>query len=115
MAYELTGKIKFISETQTFASGFCKRFMVIEKEDGNYTNCYGVEALKENVSKFDGFNIGEEVVVSVFENSLAKVREYNDKWYSDMPTVMKVERMGDASEVPEPAPKADEPEDDIPF
>ena len=116
MAYEMTGKIKFISETETFASGFSKRFLVIEKDDGKYTNDYGVQAFKENVSKFDGLNVGEEVTVEVFDNTIGKVREYNGKWYSDMPTVVNIERMGDASEVPaEPAPSVDEDDDQIPF
>ena len=35
MAYELTGKIKLLQETQTFGSGFQKREIVVTVEEGN--------------------------------------------------------------------------------
>ena len=36
MAYELTGKIKLLQETQTFGSGFQKREIVLTVDDGKY-------------------------------------------------------------------------------
>ena len=68
----------------------------------------------------DGYalTIGDDVTVTVFDNTIAKCREYQSKWYADLPTCMKV-HVNQAGAEPEPATSAPdapvEDEDDLPF
>jgi hypothetical protein len=110
MAYELTGKLKVILEPKTFASGFTVREFVVTVEDGKYPQDIILQVVQDKVSVLDSFKVEDEVAVT-FD---IRGKEYNDRYFNNL-QAWKVERMGDASEVPEPAPKADEPEDDIPF
>jgi len=104
---DITGKVKFIGEIEIFKSGFQKRLLVVENADGDYTNQYGCEAFKDNVNRFDGLSVGQEVTVTVFDNTVGKCHEYNGRWFADLPTAMKVHVETD------PAPEADA--ESIPF
>ncbi len=104
---DIKGTVAHVGETQVFDSGFQKRLLVIESTDGDYTNTQGCEAFKDNVTRFDGLSKGDEVTVTVFDNTLAKCHEYNGRWFGDLPTAMKVHKEG-GSNAPVEA-------DDIPF
>ena len=50
MAYELTGKVKLLQDTQTFGSGFQKREIVVTVEDGKYPQDINLEFLQDKMS-----------------------------------------------------------------
>lgn len=113
MAYELTGEIKHISETEVFASGFQKRFLILEAQDGDYKNEYGFQVMKDNVDKYDSLSVGQEVTVHF---NLGRSREYNSKWYADMHTAWKVEAVGSAPASEDVPPVDDDGlDEEIPF
>ena len=107
---EMTGKVVHVSEIETFESGFSKRFIVLEAEDGKYTNQYGFQVFKDKCSILDGIKEGQEATVKY---NLGTVREYNGKWFSDMHKAWKV----DVVEVPDGASErpAIDQDDDVPF
>ena len=114
---EMSGKVVHVGETEVFGSGFQKRILVFEAKDGDYLNQYGCVAMKDNVTKFDGILVGQDVVVEVFDNSVGKVREWQGKWFSDMPTCMKVSVSGTGTPASGPATnsKGEEEDDDFAF
>lgn len=116
MAYEIEGTIKHISETETFASGFCKRFLILEAQDGDYKNEYGFEVMKDNVDKYDSLSIGQEVKVHF---SLATTREgtggYEGKWFPNMHRAWKVEALSDAAPVSDDPHAEEDIDQTIPF
>ena len=103
---EIKGNVKFVGETEVFDSGFQKRLLVIESIDGDYTNQYGCEVFKDNVTRFDGLTVGEAVTVTVFDNTVGKCHEWNGRWFGDLPTCMKVHK--EAAQ-----PPADDDGDDL--
>ena len=107
---EFTGKVVHVSEEETFDSGFSKRFIVLEAEDGGYTNQYGFQVFKDKCSMLDGIKVGQEATVKY---NLATVREYQGKWFSDMHKAWNVKVV----EVPDGASErpAVDPDDDVPF
>lgn len=127
-SFELTGILKVLDETQTFASGFSKREFVIEVPDGKYPQLIKFEALKEKINLLDSVNIGDELKVT-FD---LRGREYNGKYFVNL-NAWKVESSGGsqggggnsaASAPADPPPSSfdssfdneTEPtEDDIPF
>lgn len=80
MAYELTGKVKLIQETQTFSSGFTKREMVVTVEEGNYPQDINLEFLKDKISLLDDLAVGQSVTVS-FD---IRGREYNGRYFNNL-------------------------------
>ena len=61
---ELQGTVKKIFETQTFASGFQKREMVIQTQE-QYPQPISIEFLQEKVSLLDNVSEGENVKVGI--------------------------------------------------
>ena len=112
MSMEIVGKVKFVGETQVFDSGFQKRLLIVEcqEEGSQYVNDIGFDLLKDNVTKLDGIKAGHEVEVKF---NLARAREYQSKWYSDMHTAWYIKKI----EAPEGKSErsAPEAEDDVPF
>lgn len=108
--YNIKGTITEIGEALTFDSGFTKREMVIT-EPGEYPNPLKVEAVKDGVSKMDGFSVGDEVSAEVFVNG----REWEGKHFVNL-RLAKIEKVGselrDASGdlIPD-----DRPESTLPF
>jgi hypothetical protein len=79
MAYEITGTIKEISETQTFASGFSKREFVITTPE-KFPQDIKLECLKDKVALLDGVATGQKVNVH-FDIS---GREYNGRYFVNL-------------------------------
>ena len=113
---ELKGKVKHIGLTEVFGSGFQKRMFVIEAKDGSYTNDYGFELMKDNVSKIDGVSVGDEVEVKF---NIGRCREYQGKYFASFPTAWFVKNLSgggsnnqnkDASDCVD-----DQSDDDLPF
>ena len=80
MRVEQSGTISHIGETESFASGFCKRLVVIEYQSGNYTNHLAAYVMKDRCALLDDMKIGD-VAALVCD---VKSREYNGKWYTDV-------------------------------
>jgi len=112
MAYEIEGTIKQIGETQTFASGFAKREVVITTED-RFPQDIALEALKEKMDLLEGFKTGEKVKAS-FD---IRGREYQGRHFVNL-TIWKLERLGEtsgpASDEGEPRGEI-EPDEEVPF
>jgi hypothetical protein len=79
-SFELTGTLKVLQDTQTFASGFSKREFVIEVPDGKYPQLIKFGALKDKISILDSVSIGDELTVT-FD---VRGREYNGNYYVDL-------------------------------
>ncbi len=123
--YESSGKIKLISETQTFPSGFSKREFVVTTADSKYPQDLKFEVVKDKCAILDNFKEGQDVQV----NFDIRGNEYNGKYYVNL-SCWKLTAGGGSGgadeysqEVPadvEPSPedlrKADDfDDDDIPF
>ena len=114
MAYELTGKVKLLQETQTFGSGFQKREIVVTVEEGKYPQDICLEFVQDKINLLDSLSVGQEVTVT-FD---IRGREYNGRYYNNLQG-WKIS--ADAASEQPPVSDADVPanfddfEDDIPF
>ncbi len=59
---DITGRIKLISDEQTFPSGFVKRQFVITTEE-QYPQDVAFDLLKDKTSLISGYNVGETLKV----------------------------------------------------
>ncbi len=114
MAYEISGTIKKIFETQTFPSGFSKREFVITTAD-RFPQDILLACLKDKVSLLDEVTEGQTVNVH-FDIS---GREYNGRYFVNL-NAWKLEPAEGGSAADTPADRAPEdvPErygDDAPF
>ncbi|MDP4626038.1 MAG: DUF3127 domain-containing protein [Akkermansiaceae bacterium] len=78
--YEATGKIKLISDTQTFPSGFSKREFVVTTAHDKYPQDIKFEVVKDKCSILDSYKEGQDVVV----NFDVRGNEYNGKYYVNL-------------------------------
>lgn len=78
--FKVEGEVLIINETQTFASGFRKREVVIETSKGNRPSPVKVTFKGEDVEKPDSLNEGDGVSVEGFVDG----REYNGNFYIDL-------------------------------
>lgn len=78
--YEVSGKIKLISDTQTYPSGFSKREFVVTTEDSKYPQDLKFEVMKDKCSVLDDFKEGQPVNV----NFDIRGNEYNGKYYVNL-------------------------------
>ena len=74
MAYELSGKVKLLQETQTFGSGFQKREIVVTVEDGKFPQEICLEFVQDKINLLEGIEPGQDVTVT-FD---IRGREYNN-------------------------------------
>lgn len=86
--YNIKGQLTDIAETKTWDSGFSKREFIVT-EQGEYPNPLKIEAVKDSISKLDGFNVGDKVSVDVFVNG----NEYNGNHYVNL-RLAKIEAAG---------------------
>ncbi len=91
MAYEISGKIKEIFDTQTFPSGFSKREFVITTED-KFPQDVKLECLKEKAEQLENLQKGQQVKVS-FD---IQGREYNGRYFVNL-NAWRIEADGGAS------------------
>lgn len=89
MAYEISGTIKVLFETQSFPSGFSKREFVITTE-GKFPQDIKLECLKEKADQLDLVREGQKVKVQFDING----REYNGRYFVNL-NAWKVEPEGD--------------------
>jgi len=61
----VTGKVHVIEETKSFGQkGFRKRLVVLEQDNGRFTNYIPVEFIQDGCDSVDQLNVGDEVEVS---------------------------------------------------
>ena len=90
--YELTGAIRLINDTQTFASGFAKREFVVETGD-KYPQMIKLEVVKDKTAELDKLRVNDVVNVS-FD---IRGSEYKERHYVNL-VAWKVEATGDTAE-----------------
>ena len=78
--YEASGKIKLISDTQTFPSGFSKREFVVTTAHDKFPQDLKFEVVKDKCSLLDRYKEGQEVQV----NFDIRGNEYNGKYYVNL-------------------------------
>ncbi|MEP2775291.1 MAG: DUF3127 domain-containing protein [Luteolibacter sp.] len=78
--YEASGKIKLISDTQTFPSGFSKREFVVTTAHDKYPQDIKFEVVKDKCAILDNYKEGQDVVV----NFDVRGNEYNGKYYVNL-------------------------------
>jgi hypothetical protein len=93
--YEAVGKIKLISETQNFPSGFSKREFVVTTGNDKYPQDLKFEIVKDKCPLLDSFETGQEVQVS-FD---IRGNEYNGKHYVSL-SCWKIQAANGASSGP---------------
>lgn len=61
----VTGKVHVIEETKTYGQkGFRKRLVVLEQDNGRFTNYIPVEFIQDSCDSVDQLNLGDEVEVT---------------------------------------------------
>ncbi|MCA9036286.1 MAG: DUF3127 domain-containing protein [Planctomycetaceae bacterium] len=61
----VTGKVHLIEETKTYGQkGFRKRLIVLEQNNGRFTNYIPLELVQDGCDRADTLNVGDEVSVS---------------------------------------------------
>lgn len=80
MAYQLTGSIKKIFDTQTFPSGFSKREFVVSAQDGSFVQDIKFDCLKEKAEILGDVSEGDEVTVHFDIGG----REYNGRYFVNL-------------------------------
>lgn len=78
--YEAVGKIKLISDTQSFPSGFTKREFVVTTANDKFPQDLKFEIVKDKCSLLDSFHSGQEVQV----NFDIRGNEYNGKYFVNL-------------------------------
>ena len=62
---KVRGVVNVVEETKTYGQkGFQKRLVVLEQNDGRFTNLIPLEFLRDNCAAADDLNVGDDVEVS---------------------------------------------------
>lgn len=77
--YEMTGEVKTLFDTMSFASGFTKREFLITMDD-DFPQDIKFTCIKEKVSLLDRLNPGNRVKVAF----RIRCREYQGRYYTDL-------------------------------
>lgn len=96
--YELTGAVRLLHDTQTFASGFAKREFVVETGD-KYPQLIKLECVKDGVKHLDAIRVDDVVNVS-FD---IRGSEYKERHYVNL-VAWKVEATGEKAQPTERNP-----------
>lgn len=113
MAYEMTGTVQLVKDTQTFPSGFQKRELVVQNDEDRFPSPVMFSFTKERIPLLDDVKQGERVKVS-FD---IRGREYNGRHFVDL-NGFRLERLdvSGGEEVPPEAVSEEPPLDDsMPF
>jgi hypothetical protein len=106
------------SGTSQSGKDWRKATVILEQEDGSYTETYAVQAFDDKIDVVSQY-VGQKVDIKF----TIKAREYNGRWYNDLrfQYVSPVEQAKPAqaakpAPAPAPAPeKEDNPDADLPF
>jgi Domain of unknown function (DUF3127) len=62
---KVTGVVHLIEDTKTYgAKGFRKRMVVLEQENGSFTNYIPIEFVRDSCDAVDDMSVGDQVEVS---------------------------------------------------
>lgn len=62
---KVSGKVHFIDDTKTYGqNGFRKRVVVLEQDNGRFTNYIPVEFIQESCDTVDSLNVGDEAEIT---------------------------------------------------
>ena len=62
---KVTGTVHLIEETKTYGQkGFRKRLVVLEQDNGSFTNYVPVEFIRDSCDAVDELNVGDEVEIT---------------------------------------------------
>lgn len=107
------GKVHFIDETKTYGQkGFRKRLVVLEQDNGRFTNYLPMEFVQDACDEVDQLSVGAEVEISYRLSGRKWQRDPNSEvkyFLSAEATGFRVLNGGDAPAAAAPA------DDDIPF
>ena len=98
-SYQLSGTVKVIEDTQTFASGFQKREFVVTVPDGQYPQDVKLEFMKDSCVKLDSVKPGDPVEVEFN----IRGNEYNGKYYVNL-QAWKMTKTGEGKPLSNPDP-----------
>lgn len=96
--YEAVGKMKWIGETQSFASGFIKREFVVTTAHDKYPQDLKFEVVKDKCAMLESFACGQDVQVS-FD---IRGNEYNGKYFVNL-SCWKLQSSNGAASSPAPS------------
>lgn len=127
---ELQGTVKKLFETQTFASGFQKREMILLTQE-QYPQPISIEFLSEKISLLDNVSEGEEVKVGINIRGREWTSPQGETKYFNSITGWRLEKVSGGNNFNEPTqaqpaantsatpatenPFADDEDDDLPF
>lgn len=130
---ELQGTVKKIFETQTFASGFQKREMILLTQE-QYPQPVSIEFLSEKVHLLDSVNEGENIKIGINIRGREWTNPQGEVKYFNSISAWRLEKVSDNAPQPTQAapaaapqesaaapantnenPFADEEDDDLPF
>lgn len=126
---EIAGKIKLISDIQTFDSGFKKREVVITTEE-QYPQHILVELLGDRTEIINPFKIGDDVKISINIRGREWVNPQGETKYFNSLTGWRIEKLQSetfsqqpnnplSQQIPNPtspiSPVIEDEDDDLPF
>ena len=125
---ELQGTVKKVFETQTFASGFQKREMILLTQE-QYPQPISIEFLSDKINLLDNLHEGENIKVGINIRGREWTNPQGEVKYFNSITGWRVEKGTDSPSEPVHAtpaaqpvatasnenPFADEEDDDLPF
>jgi len=109
-AITIQGTVETVLETETFASGFTKRVLVVLTDDEKYPQTIPIEFVKDKTSDLDGLQKGQRVTAHVN----LRGREYNGKYFANIQGWRLEKEAAPEQPATQPAAAPDE-HDDIPF
>ncbi|MEQ9406932.1 MAG: DUF3127 domain-containing protein [Fuerstiella sp.] len=108
---KVEGKVHFIDETKTYGQkGFRKRLVVLEQDNGRFTNYIPLEFIQDSCDDADQLSVGTEVEINYRLNGRKWQRDPQSEvkyFLSAEATGFRILAGGDAAPAAEP--------DDIPF
>ena len=125
---ELQGTVKKIFETQTFASGFQKREMILLTQE-QYPQPISIEFLSEKTNLLDSLKEGDNIKVAINIRGREWTNPQGEVKYFNSNTGWKLEKVAENTQEPVKAsaptetvaapsnenPFADDEDDDLPF
>jgi hypothetical protein len=119
----VSGVVHLVEETKTYGQkGFRKRLVVLEQDNGRFTNYIPVEFIQDACDTADGLNVGDQVEVTYRLNGRKWQRDANSEvkfFLSAEATSFSVQSGTGGPATSEGAPPPDESEafsdDEVPF
>ena len=125
---ELQGTVKKVFETQTFASGFQKREMILLTQE-QYPQPISIEFLSDKINLLDNLHEGENIKVGINIRGREWTNPQGEVKYFNSITGWKLEKVAENTQEPVKAsaptetvaapsnenPFADDEDDDLPF